>query len=198
MVAKNHGQQEVEAPTSQLQAIFWTGRQRFIFSYYVFYGILDVALLGLVSWNLHKHGNTWTNYPDGMYYHALGLGLFTTIFTLLFTIFHWALGHLLLTLTFFASGVFFGTVAGILTSTPFGHGLQCKNPVESFPPKYQPFYHDCRKVTATVGLAWALFALSVLGFFFMLQDKYSCVSKRNHVYIEYVAPEPKKHDEEEA
>ncbi|KAL1408019.1 hypothetical protein Q8F55_004816 [Vanrija albida] len=199
MVARNNVKEEGAVPTSQIQAIFWTQRQRFIFAYYVFYAIIDVTLLGLISWNIHKHGNTWTNYPNGMYYHALGLGLFATIFTLLVSIFHWALGHLLLTFTFFACGVLFGTVAGILTATPFGHGLQCGNPVDRFPPQYRPFVDDCAKVTATNGLSWAMFALATAGFFFMLQDKYACTSKRDHVYINYEAPEPKKiHDEEEA
>lgn len=88
----------------------------------------------------------------------------------------------------FAGSVFFGIVAGLLTATPFGHGLKCGNPVESFPLQYQPFVSQCSRITAIVGLAWALFGLSVIGFFFFIFDKYSLVSKREHVYEEWVDP----------
>lgn len=87
-----------------------------------------------------------------------------------------------------AAGVFFGTTAGILTLTPFGQSLRCGNPVESFPPNYQPFVGDCSRITAIVGLSWAMFALAVVGLFWFFADKYSCVSKRDHLYAPYVGP----------
>lgn len=131
----------------------------------------------------------------------LTLSLFATIFGLLFGMFHAWLSHFLMLFCMFASGVFFGTVAGILYYTPFGHGLQCGNPVDRFPAKYQPFVSECSRITAISGLSWAMFALSVIGFFFFFFDKFSIVSHRDHIYIPYEAPvKPVKihHDEESA
>jgi hypothetical protein len=125
------------------------------------------------------------NYPSSLYYHALGLNLFSTIFFLLVGLTHWWFSHLPLAFLLFAAGVFFGTSAGILTATPFGHGLWCRNPVEKFPANYQPFVSQCARVMAITGLSWALFGLAVIGFFFLLADKFSCVSKRDHIYAPY-------------
>lgn len=56
-----------------MQTLFSTKRQILIFSFFVFYLMVNFSLLGLVSEQLHKYGNVWTNYPDGRWYHALGL-----------------------------------------------------------------------------------------------------------------------------
>lgn len=55
-----------------------------------------------------------------------------------------------------ALAVIFGTGAGIFYGTPFGHGLQCGNPVESFSAKYQPFVSQCGRITAIEGLSWTM------------------------------------------
>jgi len=83
---------------------------------------------------------------------------------------------------FFVFGVFWGTGAGILESTPFGHGLQCSNPVDRFPPNYRPFVHECSRVTAISGLSWAMFGLSVIGLFWVFLDTFSLHKKRSVVY----------------
>jgi hypothetical protein len=171
--------------------LFSTTRQVLIFSFFILWCCIDVALLGLISEQITKFGNNAENYPSGMYYHALGLGLFATIFYLIVGLTNWALGHLPLTFLMFTAGVFFGTVAGILEATPFGHGLQCGNPVDKFPANYQPFVDQCSRITAISGLAWAMFGLAVIGFFFLLQDKFSCTSKRAHLYEPYVGDEEK-------
>lgn len=181
-----------EAPKTRMGLLFSTTRQITIFTFFVLWCAIDVSMLGLVSQQIHKYGNHQENYPSNQYYHALGLGLFATIFYLLIGLTNWWFSHLPLTFLMFTAGIFFGTVAGILEDTPFGHGLQCDNPVDRFPVKYQPFVHECSRITAIEGLSWAMFALAVIGFFFLLQDKFSCASKRDHVYAPYVSDEEKK------
>ncbi|KAL7421783.1 hypothetical protein Q5752_003554 [Cryptotrichosporon argae] len=177
-----------EVPRSRFAQMTSTRRQVVVLSFFILFFAIDVALLGLISQQLHKYGNTWTNYPNGMYYHALGLGLFSVIFGLLFAIFHWAAAHKVYLFMFLALGVFFGTVAGILYATPFGHGLKCGNPVSSFPSQYQPFVGQCSRITAIEGLSWALFGLSVIGFFATIADKFEFRSKRDYVYAPYAKP----------
>lgn len=191
MVAKKAAPVD-EVPTGRLGRVRWmfkTGRQTLIFCYYLLWICIDLSLLGLVSQQIHRYGNSQYNYPGALYYHALGLNLFSTIFFFIVALFHWALGHLPLTFLMFCAGVFFGTSAGILTETPFGHGLQCGNPLYKFPENYRPFVRECSRITAITGLSWAMFALAVIAFFFFLIDKFSCVSKRQHVYEPYPDPE---------
>lgn len=52
--------------------------------------MIDIALLGLVSQQIHRHGGQNTfDWPGQEYGHAMGLLLFVSIFGLLVTIFHW-------------------------------------------------------------------------------------------------------------
>ncbi|EJT51034.1 hypothetical protein A1Q2_07149 [Trichosporon asahii var. asahii CBS 8904] len=115
--------------------------------------------------------------------------LFATIFYLLFALFHWKLGHKIMMFMFLSGGVFFGVIAGILTATPFGHGLQCKHNADHFSEPWRRFAGECARIQAIVGLSWALFGLNTIGFFWAIADKFSCVSKRDYVYAPYVAPE---------
>ncbi|ORY32233.1 hypothetical protein BCR39DRAFT_564269 [Naematelia encephala] len=172
------------------KSLFKSSRQIFYFSFFILWICIDVALLGLVSQQLHKYGNTYTNYPTGEYYHALGLLLFATIFALIIGLFHWVLNLGMFLVIFIANGVFFGTGAGIIEGTPFGHGLQCPNPVSAFPTAWQPFVSQCSRVTAIEGLAWAMFALSVIGLFYAFTDKFSIKSQRNILYDVEVPIEP--------
>ncbi|WVN85363.1 uncharacterized protein L203_100508 [Cryptococcus depauperatus CBS 7841] len=145
---------------------------------------IDIALLGLVSQQIHRHGRSQGNWPNGKYQHAMGLLLFSTIIGLLFGIFHWALPLVMYLPIFLAFAAWFGTGAGILEATPFGHGLQCRHTwdLNRFPAEYRPFVGDCSRVTAISGLAWAMFALSVIGLFWVMLDKFKFTSKRNSVY----------------
>ncbi|WVF70341.1 hypothetical protein IAT40_005131 [Kwoniella sp. CBS 6097] len=167
-----------------LKQIFSTSRQVFYACFFILWFCIDVAELGLVSQQIHKHGRELDDWPTGKVQHAMGLLLFSTLFGLLFCLFHWALGLTLYLPLFLAFGVFFGTGAGILEETPFGHGLQCKHKSEPsrFPENWVPFLNDCSRVTAIEGLAWAMFALAVFGFFFTIADKFSFTTKRNTVY----------------
>lgn len=178
-----------EVPKTAMGRLFATRRQIYIFAFFIFYLCVNISLLGLVSEQLHKYGNEWTRYPDGRWYHALGLGLFVGIFFTLFGIFHAWLGHKIYLFLFFAGAVMSGVVAGLFEMTPFGHGLQCGNPVDSFPEKYRPFYGECSRITAIEGLAWTMFALNIVGLFLTFIDAYSCTARNTHVYAPYEKPE---------
>lgn len=129
--------------------------------------------------------------------HALTPSLFATLFFALFGIFHAWLSHKLFIFCFFAAGVMFGVVAGMFQMTPFGHGLQCGNPVESFPEKYRPFVNECSRITAISALAWTMFALSTIGFFWSLFDAFKCTTRNTQIYTPYVKPEKPKDVEAE-
>ncbi|RXK36510.1 hypothetical protein M231_06232 [Tremella mesenterica] len=184
MARKVHvpGSAKPESKKLNYSLIFSTSRQIFWFILFVLFIAVDVAELGLVSQQIHKYGRYAQNWPTGQYQHAMGLLLFSSIISLLFGIFHWALSLFLYLPIFLAMGVWWGTGAGIIESTPFGHGLQCGNPVDRFPTVWQPYVHECSRVTAIEGLAWAMFALSVVGLFFTFIDKFSITSRRNVVY----------------
>ncbi|WWC66393.1 uncharacterized protein I206_100295 [Kwoniella pini CBS 10737] len=175
---------QTSRPKFSFKNVFSTGRQTFWAVFFILWFCIDVAELGLVSQQLHKYGNQTISYPTGEYYHALGLLLFSTIIGLLFCLFHWAVGLTLYLPIFLAFGVWWGTGAGILYGTPFGHGLQCKHTSDPsrFPANWVPFLGECSRVTAIEGLAWALFALSVIGLFYTFLDKFSFHSKRSSVY----------------
>lgn len=63
-----------EAPKGRIGLLFSTKRQIFVLCFMIFFCALDVSLLGLISEQLQKYGNDWTSYPDGRFYHAIGLG----------------------------------------------------------------------------------------------------------------------------
>ncbi|KAK8866066.1 hypothetical protein IAR55_001217 [Kwoniella newhampshirensis] len=179
-----------------IRSVFSTTRQIIYATLFILWFAIDVSLLGLVSQQIHKYGRDQSNYPTGKYQHALGLLLFSTLIGLVFCIFHWALNLALYLPVFLAFGVWFGVGAGILEETPFGHGLQCKHISDpsKFPTNWVPYLHECSRVTAIEGLAWAMFALAVIGFFFAFTDKFSLTSKRSVVY-ESLAEQGEKLDE---
>jgi hypothetical protein len=179
---------------------------------------------------IHSHSRFEESWPSKEYHHAIGLLLFATIAGLLFVIFHWVAGLVILALLFLVSravlyflgggvlavfsqeteltctqmfAVFFGTGAGILYSTPFGHSIACKNPTSSFPQIWQPYVSDCGRVMAISGLAWALcksftpqvrlppvltalVALSVIGLVLVIADTFHFRQKRNVIYEKHV------------
>ncbi|GMK57168.1 hypothetical protein CspeluHIS016_0400020 [Cutaneotrichosporon spelunceum] len=187
-----------EVPKSRLASTFSTGRQIFIFCFYIFYLAFNIAFLGMVSDQLHRYGNVWTNYPDGRWYHSLGLGLFIGIFFTMVGMGHAWLNHPLLMFCHFAGAVMSGVVAGLFTATPFGHGLQCSNPVDSFPAKYQPFLGECRKITAITALAWTMFGLNTLALFWLAVDGFSCTRRNTSIYVPWEPPVKVKDEESEA
>nr|ADE10034.1 unknown [Tremella fuciformis]ADE10047.1 unknown [Tremella fuciformis] len=163
--------------------IFRSARQITYFVLFTLWICLSIVELGLVSQQIHRFGGRFrSDWPTQEYGHAMGLLLFTSIISLLFGLFHWALSLFLYLPIFLAMGVWWGTGAGIFESTPFGHGLQCGNPTASFPAAYQPYVSQCSRVTAIEGLAWAMFALAVIGLFFTFVDKFSIHSRRNDIY----------------
>lgn len=52
--------------------------------------MIDAALLGLTSQQIHRHGGQNTfDWPAAEYGHVMGLMLFTAVFGLLVSLFHW-------------------------------------------------------------------------------------------------------------
>lgn len=141
-----------------VRTLFSSTRHIFYVVLFTLWICIDIALLGLVSEQIHKYGRYRENYPTAQYQNALGLLLFSTIIGLLFGIFHWALGLTMYLPIFLAFGVWFGTGAGILEPTPFGHGFQCRHTwdLSRFPANWQPYVGECSRVTAIEGLAWAM------------------------------------------
>lgn len=141
-----------------VRSLFSSTRHIFYVVLFTLWICIDIALLGLVSEQIHKYGRYRENYPTGKYQNALGLLLFSTIIGLLFGIFHWALGLAMYIPIFIAFGAWFGTGAGILEATPFGHGFQCRHTwdLSRFPANWQPYVGECSRVTAIEGLAWAM------------------------------------------
>jgi uncharacterized membrane-anchored protein len=68
--------------------IFRSKRQIFYFAFFLLWCAVDIALLGLVSQQIHAHGSQKSDWPTGKYQHAMGLLLFSTIFALIIGIFH--------------------------------------------------------------------------------------------------------------
>lgn len=177
------GSDAPKAPKTSLYSnIFRSTSQILFFSLFALWIPIAIAECGLVSYLIHKYGRPASDWPGAEYQHAINLGLFSSIVSILFGFFHWGLSLFMFLPIFLAHGVWWGTVAGILEKTPFGHGLQCGNPASSFPTAYVPFLNDCSKVTAIEGLAWAMFGLSVIGFFLTVFTKFDFTSVRNVVY----------------
>lgn len=83
--------------------VFATGRQRFYFAFFIFWLVVNIALLGLVSQQIHAHGHQMSDWPTGKYQHAMGLLLFTTIFSTIIGVFHAWLNLPILMFLFFVS-----------------------------------------------------------------------------------------------
>ncbi|KAF8883492.1 hypothetical protein CPB84DRAFT_188476 [Gymnopilus junonius] len=122
--------------------------------------------LGFVSQQIHKYGRWSWNYASLEYRNSLGLLLTAVIVSLLVAIFHFWLPLGMTTLLTLILAVFFGTGGGIIrTVTPF-RGTSCRTKrVDEYPPKWQPFAHECSRVIVIEAFAWALFALYTFMFF---------------------------------
>lgn len=128
----------------------------------------------------------------------MGLLMFATLLGLVWGIFHWAAGLRTHLVVWLMMAAFFGTAAGILEQSPFGHGLRCGNPASFFPEQYRPFVSQCTRVKALSGLAWALFGISVLLMFYSFFDRYDLHVKRSAVYdVEHETIGPDGHVKEE-
>lgn len=66
--------------------------------------MIDIALLGLVSEQIHKHGGqNKFDWPGQMYGHAMGLLLAGAILGLLVTVFHWVFSNTVYLVLFLVS-----------------------------------------------------------------------------------------------
>ena len=121
-----------------------------------------VAELGLVSNQLHKYGDDYTNYGTKAYKHALGLLLFSTIASLLVLLAHPFVSVGMISFWSFVMAVFFGTSAGIIERVaPFtGHGCTHQK-VEAYPENWRPWVGECNHIVSIQGIAWALWALYI-------------------------------------
>ncbi len=97
----------IDADPNAPPKLFSTGRERFWLGFFILFLAIDIAELGLVSEQIHKHGGqNRFDWPGQEYGHVMGLMLFTTIFALLFGIFHWAAGLTVYLVVFFVSRIF--------------------------------------------------------------------------------------------
>ncbi|TFK38763.1 hypothetical protein BDQ12DRAFT_651100 [Crucibulum laeve] len=122
---------------------------------------LTVTELGLVSQQLHKYGNQYTNYASMEYKNALGLLLAAVIMSLLFTLFHFQLGPGQAAFIAFILAVFFGTGAGVVFQTTPFKGTSCGRPASAYPEKWQPYAHECSKIVSIQAVAWTLWGLYI-------------------------------------
>ncbi|KAJ2912929.1 hypothetical protein MD484_g7484, partial [Candolleomyces efflorescens] len=105
------------------------------------------------------------------YKHALGLLLFAVIFSLLILLSHPWLGVGFICVLSFTVAIFFGTGAGIINRTAPFKGTSCGRPASDYPEAWQPYAHECSRIVAIQGLAWALWGLYVFLFFGTLFHK---------------------------
>ena len=72
--------------------IFRSARQITYFVLFALWLCISITELGLVSQQIHRFGGRFrADWPTQEYGHAMGLLLFTSIISLLFGLFHWAL-----------------------------------------------------------------------------------------------------------
>ncbi|GFZ43685.1 hypothetical protein JCM24511_01405 [Saitozyma sp. JCM 24511] len=187
-------EKHAKARTNYAQ-IFNQKRQIVWFALFVLWLCIDIAELGLVSQQIHERTRDVSSWPNAETQNAMGLLLFACIISLLFGLFHWAASLFMYHILFLMHGVFWGTGAGIIEATPFGHGLQCNEPPSHFPEPWGNFVGSCSRWTAIEGLAWAMFALSVIGFFYTIIDRYNFTTKRSNVY-DIEAPHEELHESE--
>ncbi|RXW22508.1 hypothetical protein EST38_g3342 [Candolleomyces aberdarensis] len=126
---------------------------------------MTVALLGLVGNQLHKYGNTYEQYASMEYKNGLGLLLFSVIFSLLILLSHPWLGVGFICVLSFIAAVFFGTGAGVINRTAPFKGTSCNRPADEYPEPWRPYAHECSRIVAIQGLAWALWGLYIFLFF---------------------------------
>ncbi|TFK23875.1 hypothetical protein FA15DRAFT_641893 [Coprinopsis marcescibilis] len=193
--------QAAHLPTAHELADDLTQHRRFVVNFRsVFYGIVfflifaqTVAILGLVSYELHKYGNGYANYASMEYKHALGLLLFGSLLSLLIVLPHLWLGVGFTFICALIAALFFATGAGVVfRTTPFrGHACH-RTPASAYPAAWQPYAGECGRIVAIQGLAWALFAtyfILALATFF---QKFSVKSRPTPEGFYFSKPGPKK------
>ncbi|KAF9045398.1 hypothetical protein BJ165DRAFT_159450 [Panaeolus papilionaceus] len=137
----------------------------FIFSF-------TVAELGLVSYYLHKYGNTYEHYPSKQVKHVLGLLLCATLISLLVSLSHYWLSVGFVAFTSFILAVFFSTGAGVIQRTTPFKGTNCGHATErQWPAQWQPYAGECKNIVAIQALGWGLAFLylsMLIGSFFYM------------------------------
>ncbi|TEB21128.1 hypothetical protein FA13DRAFT_164644 [Coprinellus micaceus] len=148
----------VRRPVLNLRTILYAIAFVLIFS-------LTCVELGLVSEQLHKYGDDYSNYGSKQYKHILGLLLFSVIVSLLVMLSHPFVGVPFITVCSLILAVFFGTAAGVIWQNTglFWKGTGCR-PAESIPENWRPFARECGRVVTIQAVAWSLFGLYILLF----------------------------------
>jgi hypothetical protein len=122
-----------------------------------------------VSQQLHRYGNSTSNYPSAEFKHVLGLILFTVIFTFLLLIAHAFISFGVTAFFAFVGAVFWGVSAGVMWQViPFYRSCQA---ADSYPSNWQPFVSQCSRLIAIEGISWTLWALFVILFIATLVHK---------------------------
>ncbi|KAG6837590.1 hypothetical protein H0H93_007004 [Arthromyces matolae] len=145
---------EVEKETSVTAGNFWKSPRRAIYAVsWILLFCIAASVLGLVSEQLQRGGNSYANYGNMMFKHVLGILLFTVILTFLMFI-----GH------FYGSigiaAVFWGVGAGVLYESCPYRAFNCgdNDPMARFAGTRwgeERFFSQCSRIVAMQGLAWA-------------------------------------------
>ncbi|PPQ63902.1 hypothetical protein CVT24_010369, partial [Panaeolus cyanescens] len=116
-----------------------------------------VAELGLVSYYLHKYGNTYEHYPSKEFKHVLGLLLCAVLISLIVSLTHFWLRVGLVAFTSFILAIFFATGAGVIQRTTPFKGTNCGHATERhWPDQWQPYAGECKNIVTMQGLGWGL------------------------------------------
>ncbi|KAF8661993.1 hypothetical protein AX14_007132, partial [Amanita brunnescens Koide BX004] len=123
---------------------------------------LTVVELGLVSEQLHVHGNSDQHYPTLQFKNTIGLLLFVSIATLVFSLTHFWASVAAVPFISLILAIFWGVGAGLLrTGTPY-RGTRCTTHGHAhYPPAFQPFGGLCKKVISIEAIAWTEWALLI-------------------------------------
>ena len=89
-------QKQEKTEEFNFRGLFRTPRQIFYIVFFILYGAIDIANMGLVSQQIHNHPRSMDSWPTGKYQHAMGLLLCATIIGLLIAIFHYWLNIVML------------------------------------------------------------------------------------------------------
>ncbi|KAF8633094.1 hypothetical protein AX15_001511 [Amanita polypyramis BW_CC] len=153
---------------------------------------LACSELGLVSQQLHQHGNSYALYPTMQYKHAIGLLLFSAITTMVVCLSHFWLSVGFFPILSIILAVFWGVGAGLLRSgTPF-RGTSCGRPVSSYPAAFQPYANLCSRIVTIEALAWTEWGLSILLLVGSLAHKLHISVKSTPEELYFATPEKGK------
>ncbi|KAF8623680.1 hypothetical protein AX17_007378 [Amanita inopinata Kibby_2008] len=117
--------------------------------------------LGLVSQQLHKYGNSPQNYATQGFQHLIGLMLYNSIITLLYSLSHFWLSVGFTSFISLILAVFWGTGAGLLrTTTPY-RGTHCDRPPSAYAPNWAPFANECSRIITIEAIGWTLWGIFI-------------------------------------